>query len=154
MSSFWDNLIVPNSKEVKPVETSSFWASIMSDRIYFKSLTETKPVKQSKVKAKASKVVAKAEQVYETIEGLVVPADDCKHHWIIPSNSAWAIGVCNVCNGEKWFSNRYKENNSTFNDTIISTPTATVEDIEETLKRDSDIKDIVAVYNNSIGDNA
>ena len=147
MSSFWDNIIVPSNREVKPVETSNFWASIGLG-------SETKPVKQSKVKAKASKVVAKAEQVYETIEGLVVPADDCKHHWIIPSNSAWAIGVCNVCNGEKWFSNRYKENNSTFNDTIISTPTATVEDIEETLKRDSDIKDIVAVYNNSIGDNA
>ena len=143
MSSFWDNIIVPSNREVKPVETSNFWASIGLG-------SETKPVKQSKVKAKASKVVAKAEQVYETIEGLVVPADDCKHHWIIPSNSAWAIGVCNVCNGEKWFSNRYKENNSTFN----STPTATVEDIEETLKRDSDIKDIVAVYNNSIGDNA
>ena len=147
MSSFWDNLIVPNSKEVKPVETSSFWASIMSDRIYFKSLTETKPVKQSKVKAKASKVVAKAEQVYETIEGLVVPAEGCKHHWMIPSDSAWAIGVCKLCSGERWFSNRFQEDSYKFNDTLV--PPKIEQDIKEFLI-ESDIKDIVAVYNNSI----
>ena len=146
MSSFWDSVfsqdIVPSKdKVIKPVEKSDFWAMIGM---------ETKPVKQSKVKA-TSKVVAQAEKVYETIEGLVVPADDCKHYWIIPSDTAWAIGVCKVCNGERWFSNRFIEESYKFNDTLVpsTTPTNT-----ETERIDSDIKDIIAVYNKSIEEGA
>jgi len=147
MSSFWDNIlksyetvtdtIVVNGCAV--VITSDFWASIGLG-------VETKPVKQIKPKAvkktaKKSKAVAQAERVYETIEGLVVPAEDCTHYWIIPSETAWAIGVCKNCSGEKWFSNRWDEQ-SIFNATLVP-PTVQTDSIAE----DADIRDITTVYN-------
>ena len=140
MSNFWDSIMVPvETAEVVAVEKSDFWASIGLG-------VKSKPVQQSKPKAvkktaKTSKAVTKAEKVYETVEGLVVPAEDCTHHFMIPSDTAWAIGVCKNCNGERWFSNRYTEDN-TFNTTIVS-PTVQTDSLAE----DADIRDITTVYN-------
>ena len=124
MSDFWDRIIFSSQAEpVVEAVVSDFWASLGLG-------VESKPVKQSKVKVvketakqgksveRIKKAVVEAERVYETVKGLVVPADDCKHHWMIPSDSAWAIGVCKLCQGEKWFSNRSTEQYQ-FNDTLI-----------------------------------
>tara|TARA_Y100000310_G_C20406407_1_gene679867 strand:- start:244 stop:717 length:474 start_codon:yes stop_codon:yes gene_type:complete len=140
MSNFWDGLIFPSKVNVVAVEQSDFWASIGLGG----ELVRPLPVKQSKVKAvkktaKQSKAVVQAERVYETIEGLVVPAKDCIHSWVIPSETAWAIGVCKTCNGEKWFSNRYIEQ-STFNDTLI--PPKIEQEINDVLNMDDEAMDI------------
>ena len=138
MSNFWDGLIFPSKVNVVAVEQSDFWASIGLGSM-------PKVVEQSKPKAvKKSKAVAQAERVYETIEGLVVPAEDCTHYWTIPSETAWAIGVCQKCSGEKWFSNRYTEQ-STFNDTYI--PPKIEQEINDALNADADIRDINTLYN-------
>ena len=141
MSNFWDGIIFPSKAEtIKAVEVGDFWSSIGLG-------VKTTPVKQSKPKAvkstaKTSKAVVQAEKVYETVEGLVVPAEDCKHYWIIPSQTAWTIGVCKVCNGERWFSNRFKEEGAyKFNDTLV--PPKAVESIDTS---DADIRDITTVY--------
>ena len=103
---------------------------------------EPKIIKKKVVKAKQSKAVVDAGKVYETVDGIVVPAEDCKHHWIIPSDTAWAIGVCKLCNGERWFSNRFKEEGEyKFNDTLV--PPRAEESIDTT---DADIRDITTVY--------
>ena len=138
MSNFWDSIIGEPVVEaiVEPVSASNFWASIVLGSM-------PKVVEQSKpkiVKGKKSKAVAQAERVYETIEGLVVPAEDCTHYWTIPSETAWAIGVCKNCSGEKWFSNRYTEQ-STFNDTYIPPK------VEQDTTGDADIRDITTTYN-------
>ena len=138
MSNFWDNIIVPStaiSKPVEKTEQSNFWAGIMGQ-------VEPKIIKKKVVKAKQSKAVVDAGKVYETVDGIVVPAEDCKHHWIIPSDTAWAIGVCKLCNGERWFSNRFKEEGEyKFNDTLV--PPRAEESIDTT---DADIRDITTVY--------
>ena len=138
MSNFWDNIIVPStaiSKPVEKTEQSNFWAGIMGQ-------VEPKIIKKKAVKAKQSKAVIDAGKVYETVDGIVVPAEDCKHHWIIPSDTAWAIGVCKLCNGERWFSNRFKEEGEyKFNDTLV--PPRAEESIDTT---DADIRDITTVY--------
>ena len=138
MSNFWDNIIVPStaiSKPVEKTEQSNFWAGIMGQ-------VEPKIIKKKVVKAKLSKAVVDAGKVYETVDGIVVPAEDCKHHWIIPSDTAWAIGVCKLCNGERWFSNRFKEEGEyKFNDTLV--PPRAEESIDTT---DADIRDITTVY--------
>ena len=138
MSNFWDNIIVPStaiSKPVEKTEQSNFWAGIMGQ-------VEPKIIKKKVVKAKLSKAVVDAGKVYETVDGIVVPAEDCKHHWIIPSDTAWAIGVCKLCNGERWFSNRFKEEGEyKFNDTLV--PPKTEDYIDTT---DADIRDITTVY--------
>ena len=138
MSNFWDNIIVPStaiSKPVEKTEQSNFWAGIMGQ-------VEPKIIKKKVVKAKQSKAVIDAGKVYETVDGIVVPAEDCKHHWIIPSDTAWAIGVCKLCNGERWFSNRFKEEGEyKFNDTLV--PPRAEESIDTT---DADIRDITTVY--------
>ena len=138
MSNFWDNIIVPStaiSKPVEKTEQSNFWAGIMGQ-------VEPKIIKKKVVKAKQSKAVVDAGKVYETVDGIVVPAEDCKHHWIIPSDTAWAIGVCKLCNGERWFSNRFKEEGEyKFNDTLV--PPRADESIDTT---DADIRDITTVY--------
>ena len=145
MSNFWDSIMVPvETAGVVAVEKSDFWASIGLG-------VKSTPVQQSKPKAvkktaKTSKAVAKAEQVYETVEGLVVPAEDCIHHFMIPTDTAWAIGTCKKCNGERWFSNRYTED-STFNTTLV--PPKIQAEIEETLQIDADIRDITTVYNSA-----
>jgi len=142
MSNFWDSIMVPvETAEVVAVEKSDFWASIGLG-------VESKPVKQSKPKAvkktaKKSKAVEEAVKVYETVEGLVVPAEDCIHHFMIPSDTAWAIGTCKKCNGERWFSNRYTED-SNFNTTLVS-PTVQTDSLAE----DADIRDITTVYNSA-----
>jgi len=118
MSNFWDSIIASSKTEdVAVVEQSDFWTSVALG-------LKAKSAKQSKgtvVKStvKKSKAVAKAEKVYETIEGLIVPVEDCTHHWTIPSDSAWAIGVCKDCKGEQWFSNRFIEDNI-FNDSLTT----------------------------------
>ena len=142
MSNFWDSIIFPSKVETVAVEKSDFWASIGLG-------VNTTPVKQSKPKAvkstaKTSKAVVQAEKVYETIEGLVVPAEDCIHYWTIPSETAWAIGVCKYCNGEKWFSNRYATEQGNFNTTLVS-PTVQTDSLAE----DADIRDITTVYNSA-----
>ena len=137
MSNFWDSILGEPVVEavVEPVK-SDFWTSI---GLGVQPIQESKP-KAVKAPAKKSKTVAKAERVYETIEGLVVPAEDCVHHFIIPSETAWAIGVCMKCNGERWFSNRYTEQ-STFNDTYIPPK------VEQDTIGDADIRDITTTYN-------
>ena len=142
MSNFWDSIMIPvETAEVVAVEKSDFWASIGLG-------VESKPVKQSKPKAvkktaKKSKAVEEAVKVYETVEGLVVPTENCIHYWVIPAETAWAIGVCKLCQGERWFSNRYTED-STFNTTLV--PPKIQAEIEETLQIDADIRDITTVY--------
>jgi len=139
MSNFWDSIIGEPVVEaiVEPVSTSNFWASIGLGSTP-KVVEQSKP-KAVKKTAKKSKVVAQAERVYETIEGLVVPAEDCTHYWTIPSETAWAIGVCQNCSGEKWFSNRYTEQ-STFNDTYI--PPKVEQEINDALNADADVRDM------------
>ena len=116
--------------DVVAVEKSDFWASIGLG-----VEAKTKPVKQVKVKAVKSKAVVQAEKVYETVEGLVVPAEDCIHYWTIPSETAWAVGVCQLCNGEKWFSNRYATEGN-FNTTLVPPQ----------IQDDADIREITRVY--------
>ena len=148
MSNFWDSVMVPvETAEVVAVETaeSDFWARILG--------VKSKPVQQSKPTAvkgtakarsgslnKTLKAVAEAGKVYETVEGLVVPAEDCIHHFMIPTDTAWAIGTCKKCNGERWFNNRFTES-STFNTSL--TPTVETGSIAE----DADIRDITTAYN-------
>jgi len=164
MSSFWDSILKSSETvaDTLVVSDSDFWSSIGLG-----VETKPKPVKQIKVKAvkktaKQSKAVVEAEKVYETVEGLVVPAEDCKHHWIIASDTAWVIGVCQLCNGEKWFSNRYIENDS-FNGTLVPPKAGQVEagvaeqSIEDSLNSesyDADIRDITRVYNSNIEESA
>lgn len=139
MSNFWDSIIGEPVVEasIEPVSASNFWAGIGLGSIP-KVVEQSKP-KAVKKTAKKSKAVAQAEIVYETIEGLVVPAEDCIHYYTIPSETAWAIGVCQKCNGEKWFSNRYTEQ-STFNDTYI--PPKVQQEINDALKVDADVRDM------------
>jgi|TARA_R110000824_G_scaffold265738_1_gene454642 hypothetical protein len=138
MSNFWDGVFEPVVEAIiEPVSTSGFWSSIGLG-------VNVKPVEQSKpkiVKGKKSKAVAQAEIVYETVEGLVVPATDCTHYWVIPSENAWAIGICNNCSGEMWFSNRWSEQ-STFNDTLVPPPSIQKE-ITDSMDMDADVRDIL-----------
>ena len=143
MSNFWDSIMFPTKTEpVVAVEKTDFWASIGMG---------TKPVKQSKPKTvkntvKQSKAVEQAEQVYETVEGLVVPTEGCTHHFMIPTEGKWVIGTCKKCNGERWFNNRNAE--QSFNDTLLS-PTEHRENTviaKEDLEQSSDMRDITMAY--------
>ena len=147
MSSFWqrlvDNSIVEQVEEqVAVTEPIGFWASLgLGSKV-------EEPVEKTVVKpsVKKSKAVQKAEQVYETIEGLVVPTEDCVHHWLIPNNvdnPKWTIGSCKKCSGEKWFNNQFSEKSKQFNDTLIH-PTGT--GLTDSITN-NDIRDITQNYN-------
>ena len=107
MSNFWDGIIFSTKVETVPVK-SSFWESV-----------GLAPAKQSKPKKgtakKSSKAVVKAERVYETVDNMIVPAEDCKHHWVIPTNTKWVIGTCKLCTGERWFKTQFEAD---FNDSL------------------------------------
>ena len=144
MSNFWDSIMFPTKTEpVVAVEKTDFWASIGMG---------TKPVKQSKAKTvkntvKQSKAVEQAEQVYETVEGLVVPTEGCTHHFMIPTEGKWVIGTCKKCNGERWFNNRNAEQ-SNFNDTLVSPTEQSIsnEIAKGDLEQSRDIQDITTAY--------
>ena len=114
MSNFWDGIIFSTKVETKPVK-SSFWESLGLSH----PLIADKLAKQSKPKKgtakKSSKAVVKAERVYETVDNMIVPAEDCKHHWIIPTNTKWVIGTCKLCSGERWFKTQFEAD---FNDSL------------------------------------
>ena len=142
MSNFWSSIRA--SAEVEPVveQKSGFWESLgISSKV-------EEPVEDIVVKpsVKESKAVQKAEQVYETIEGLVLATEDCIHHWIIPNNvdnPKWTIGSCKKCNGEKWFNNQFSEKSEKFNDTLIH-PTGT--GFTDSITN-NDVRDITQNYN-------
>jgi hypothetical protein len=50
------------------------------------------------------KVLAK---ITKSVDGLVLPelAEDCTHHFVIPTRGVNAIGMCRVCGGGKLFNN-------------------------------------------------
>ena len=146
MSNFWDSIIGEPVVEavIEPIGTSNFWASLGVES----KPVEKAPIKVVKQTTKKSKAVAQAEKVYETVEGLVVPAEDCIHYWTIPAETAWAIGVCQNCNGEMWFSNRYTTE-SVFNDTLVP-PKIDEQEITDIIDTDADIRDIVAAVENEV----
>ena len=112
MSNFWDSIIFPMKVETVPVK-SSFWAGMG-----LSVSPKPKPVKQSKPKkatAKKSKAVVKSERVYETVNDLIVPAEDCTHHWVMAANAKWVVGTCKLCSGERWFKTQF---DVSFNDTF------------------------------------
>ena len=50
------------------------------------------------------KVLAK---ITKSVEGLTLPelAEDCTHHFVIPTRGVTSIGMCRVCGGGKLFNN-------------------------------------------------
>ena len=106
MSNFWDSIIFPTKVEMVPVK-SSFWESV--------GLAPAKQSKPKKATAKKSKAVVKSEREYETVNDLIVPAEDCTHHWVMAANAKWVVGTCKLCSGERWFKTQF---DVSFNDTF------------------------------------
>ena len=132
MSTFWE--AVQNQVESAVVEApiSNFWASV-----------GLAPVKKAKVEkaikpTKKSKAVEASVKVYETIDGLVTPDPDCVHHYVIGTKTPQDIGVCQKCNGERWFTNVYKDN---FNDSPINYKADDIIEIRDAEKQTSAIQD-------------
>ena len=50
------------------------------------------------------KVLAK---ITKSVEGLTLPelAEDCTHHFVIPTRGVTSIGMCRVCGGGRLFNN-------------------------------------------------
>ena len=143
MSNFWDSILASTTGVEEKKETSDFWSTI---GIGFVPEKKSKPTAKKSTAKKSSKTVEQAEQVYETVDELIVPAENCTHHWVIGSGTKWTIGTCKQCNGEKWFNNDYAEQTK-FNDSLVS-PMARAEGIEskDTLKSDLDIQDLKTAY--------
>lgn len=111
MANFWESIAVQAETVVESESDSSFWSILANP---------TKPKVQKTIvtpKVKKSKAVVKSAEVYETIGGLVTPSTECTHYWVIGTATPQDIGVCKLCNGEKWFTNSFL---MAFNDTPIA----------------------------------
>lgn len=111
MANFWESIAVQAETVVESESDSSFWSILANP---------TKPKVQKTIvtpKVKKSKAVVKSAEVYETIGGLVTPSTDCTHYWVIGTATPQDIGVCKLCNGEKWFTNSFL---MAFNDSPIA----------------------------------
>ena len=133
--SIWDTLI---GNETKVETKTDFWDSLIGV-----------PVKQDTAvdytAKQSSKTVEQAEQVYETVDQLIVPSTDCTHHWMIGAGSKWTIGTCILCNGEKWFNNSYAEQVK-FNDSLVSPIITAKPETRQSMESDLDVQDLAELY--------